>query len=84
MEFVHPKVTLLTTRKYTEPRILPVYPLSDSIKQSQVRRLVAETTERLAGDLVEVMPDHLRQDQRGSCGNVVWICRVIWQVLMWL
>ena len=63
MEFVHPKVTLLDdSENIPEPRILPVYPLSDGIKQSQVRRLVAETTERLAGDLVEVMPDHLRQD----------------------
>ena len=63
MEFVHPKVTLLDdSENIPEPRILPVYPLSDGIKQSQVRRLVAETTERLAGDLVEVMPGHLRQD----------------------
>ena len=61
MEFVHPKVTLLDDAEdVPEPRILPVYPLSDGIKQSEVRRVVAETTERLADQLVEVMPDSLR------------------------
>ncbi|MDA7878309.1 ATP-dependent DNA helicase RecG, partial [bacterium] len=61
MEFVHPKVTLLDDAEdVPEPRILPVYPLSDGVKQSEVRRIVSETTERLADELVEVMPDTLR------------------------
>ena len=72
MEFVHPKVTLLDDAEdVPEPRILPVYPLSDGIKQSEVRRVVAETTERLAEELVEVMPDSLRHaaaDQLRECG----------------
>jgi ATP-dependent DNA helicase RecG len=63
MEFVHPKVTLLDDAEdVPEPRILPVYPLTDGVKQSEVRRLVNETIERLAGDLVEVMPPSLRQE----------------------
>ena len=72
MEFVHPKVTLLDDAEdVPEPRILPVYPLSDGIKQSEVRRVVAETTERLADELVEVMPDSLRHaaaNQLRECG----------------
>jgi len=72
MEFVHPKVTLLDDLEdVPEPRILPVYPLSDGIKQSEVRRLVAETTERLADELVEVMPDSLRHsaaERLRECG----------------
>ena len=76
MEFVHPKVTLLDDAEdVPEPRILPVYPLSDGIKQSEVRRVVAETTERLAEELVEVMPDSLRhaaallRDYGADCGH---------------
>ena len=62
MEFVHPKVTLLDQAEdIPEPRILPVYPLTDGVKQSEIRRLVTETMERLVGDLVEVMPSSLRQ-----------------------
>lgn len=72
MEFVHPKVTLLDDAEdVPEPRILPVYPLSDGIKQSEVRRVVAETTERLANQLVEVMPDTLRHaaaNELRKCG----------------
>ncbi|MDC0288609.1 ATP-dependent DNA helicase RecG [Rubripirellula sp.] len=72
MEFVHPKVTLLDDAEdVPEPRILPVYPLSDGIKQSEVRRVVAETTERLADQLVEVMPDSLRHaaaNELRQCG----------------
>ena len=54
-----------------EPRILPVYPLSEGIKQSEVRRVVAETTERLADQLAEVMPDSLRHaaaNELRQCG----------------
>lgn len=72
MEFVHPKVTLLDDAEdVPEPKILPVYPLSDGIKQSEVRRVVAETTERLADQLVEVMPDSLRHaaaNELRQCG----------------
>ena len=72
MEFVHPKVTLLDDAEdVPEPRILPVYPLSEGIKQSEVRRVVAETTERLADQLAEVMPDSLRHaaaNELRQCG----------------
>lgn len=72
MEFVHPKVTLLDdAENVPEPKILPVYPLSDGIKQSEVRRVVAETTERLADQLVEVMPESLRRagaEELRQCG----------------
>ncbi len=63
MEFVHPKVTILDEQEdVPRPRILPVYPLTDGIKQSDVRRLASDTARQLAGLLVEVMPDRLRED----------------------
>lgn len=62
MEFVHPKVTLLDdAEEIPEPQILPVYPLTDGLKQAEIRRLVTETVKELADELVEVMPEWLRR-----------------------
>ncbi len=62
MEFTHPKVTILDDEEdMPRPRILPVYPLTEGVKQSDLRRLAAETTRILAGSLTEVMPEHLRR-----------------------
>ncbi len=61
MEFVHPKVTILgDTEELPKPRILPVYPLTEGVKQSELRQLTAEMTESLADSLIEVMPENLR------------------------
>ena len=63
MEFMHPKVTLLDDAEHLPtPRILPVYPLTDGVKQSEVRRLVMETIGQVAGQLIEVMPERLRHE----------------------
>jgi len=62
MEFVHPQVTILDEHEdLPKPQILPVYPLTDGVKQSDMRRLVREVANQLAGQLSEVMPDSLRQ-----------------------
>lgn len=62
MEFVHPKVTILDDNEnLPKPRILPVYPLTDGIKQSELRRWTSEMTPQLAQKLVEVMPESLRR-----------------------
>jgi ATP-dependent DNA helicase RecG len=62
MEFLHPMVTLLDAREeLSEPRILPVYPLTEGIKQSEMRRLTQEVSRLLRGELVEVMPAWLRR-----------------------
>jgi RecG-like helicase len=61
MEFSHPKVIILDDREAVPgPRILPVYPLTDGIKQSDLRRLSREVSESLSGELTEVMPASLR------------------------
>ncbi len=45
MEFSHPKVIILDDREEVpRPRILPVYPLTDGIKQSDMRRLTHEVS----------------------------------------
>ncbi|MEM0924517.1 MAG: ATP-dependent DNA helicase RecG [Planctomycetota bacterium] len=60
-EFVHPKVTILEDSTETEtPQILPIYPLTEGVKQSEIRRLVKSAIERLAGTLPEVLPAALR------------------------
>jgi ATP-dependent DNA helicase RecG len=62
MEFVHPKVTILDdSEDLPKPRILPIYPLTDGIKQSELRRWTSELTPPLAQLLVEVMPESLRR-----------------------
>ncbi len=59
-EFVHPKVTILdTTETLPEPRMMAIYPLTEGVKQSELRNLV-ETHLSLTDDLPEVMPEPLR------------------------
>ncbi|NND97156.1 MAG: DEAD/DEAH box helicase, partial [Pirellulaceae bacterium] len=61
-EFVHPKVAILgDNESQPEPRILPVYPLTEGVKQIELRRLTAEVLRDVADDLSEVMPERLRQ-----------------------
>ena len=60
MEFIHPKVTILDEGEaMPKPRILPVYPLTDGVKQSDLRRLASDLID-LAELLTEVMPRSLR------------------------
>lgn len=61
MEFSHPKLTILDPQEaIPESRILPVYSLTEGIKQSEMRRLTREVAETLSGELVEVMPNPIR------------------------
>jgi ATP-dependent DNA helicase RecG len=61
MEFSHPKVTILDEQEQLpSPRILPVYPLTEGIKQSEMRRLAQQVSQMLASELSEVMPESLR------------------------
>lgn len=60
MEFVHPKVTLLdASETIPEPRMLAIYPLTEGVKQSELRNLAAQFLP-LAHSLCEVLPDSLR------------------------
>ncbi len=62
MEFVHPQLTMLDEREdLPQPRILPVYPLTEGVKQSDLRRLARDVSNQLARELIEVMPESLRR-----------------------
>jgi ATP-dependent DNA helicase RecG len=62
MEFVHPKVTLLGNEEILpKPRMLPIYPLTEGVKQSDLRELAAHVVPQLADSLSEVMPESLRR-----------------------
>ena len=62
MEFVHPQITLIDgDDDMEEPAILPVYPLTQGIKQTEMRKTVAVVTDQLLGSLVEVMPESIRK-----------------------
>lgn len=61
-EFVHPKVTILDhSENVPEPRMLAIYPLTEGVKQADLRNLVEQLLP-LATGLTEVMPDGLRRD----------------------
>jgi ATP-dependent DNA helicase RecG len=61
MEFVHPKVTILDSAEdIPKPKILPIYPLTEGVKQSDLRQLIGETSRSLAEAISEVMPERLR------------------------
>ena len=64
MEFVHPKVVALdeTGGDPMTPTILPIYPLTESIKQSDLRRLTRHALDVLTDQIAEVMPASLRAD----------------------
>ena len=60
-EFVHPKVTILSADNPLEkPQILPIYPLTEGVKQNELRKLTAEILDQMAETLTEVMPERLR------------------------
>ena len=60
-EFTHPKVTILgDDNKINDPKILPVYPLTEGVKQLELRRLTGELLPSMVGELSEVMPARLR------------------------
>ncbi|MCP4886985.1 MAG: ATP-dependent DNA helicase RecG [Planctomycetaceae bacterium] len=62
MEMVHPKVTVLDLHdQVPQPLILPIYPLTDGIKQADLRRLSGQLVAELAGELTEVMPASFRE-----------------------
>lgn len=73
-EFVHPKVTILDqSENVPEPRMLAIYPLTEGVKQADLRNLVEQLLP-VATNLAEVMPAGLRRDaaeRLRECGVVV-------------
>ncbi|MEM6691518.1 MAG: ATP-dependent DNA helicase RecG [Planctomycetota bacterium] len=60
MEFVHPKVTVLEEEDIAQAQILPIYSLSEGIKQWDLRGPIAETVELMADRLTEALPSSIR------------------------
>ncbi len=62
LEFVHPKVVLLgDDERLPQAPILPLYPLTEGVKQLDLRRVSRECIDALADQLAEVMPESLRK-----------------------
>lgn len=59
LQFTSPEWELVETEAEAE-RIMPVYPLTEGLPQSLVRRIVAEAVERCAHALPERLPEPLR------------------------
>ncbi|MEO1616310.1 MAG: ATP-dependent DNA helicase RecG [Planctomycetota bacterium] len=60
-EFVHPKVTHLDeSGELTSPQILPLYPLTEGVKQNEMRKLIRLVVDQLGETLTEVLPPSLR------------------------
>ncbi len=70
MQFTHPQLTPLAL---DEPppagQILPLYPLTEGIKQPQLRRVIAAVAGELAGQVPEVLPEELRRDAGERLGT---------------
>ena len=63
LEFTHPKVTFLDDEEEVDkPKILPIYPLTEGLKQHEMRRFVGASIEALSGTLTEVLPTDLRDE----------------------
>ena len=63
MELVHPKLVPLDEDESPgDQAIMPVYPLTEGINQSQMRRIARSVVDALANELAEVMPDGMLAD----------------------
>ncbi len=60
-EIVHPRVTFLETEEKQPGPILPVYRLSEGLRQHQVRRITAHVVESLVDQWPEVFPQEFLQ-----------------------
>jgi len=72
MEFVHPQITVFDSDEdIPTPRMLALYPLTEGLRQKDLRFLVTETLEAVSDQLIEVMPESLRRSaavQLGAAG----------------
>ncbi|MEZ6086704.1 MAG: ATP-dependent DNA helicase RecG [Pirellulaceae bacterium] len=61
MELVHPKVLSLGDDEIPATEgILPIYPLTEGIQQSHMRRAIGNVVDDLADQIVDVIPETLR------------------------
>ena len=60
-EFVHPQMRLLGDDEDASGQILPVYPLTEGLKQADVRRAAKPVALALADELEDVLPIYFRE-----------------------
>lgn len=61
MEFMHPMVQAVDdAEELQQGTILPVYPLTEGLKQSSLRRAIANVVDGLADVVPEVLPESIR------------------------
>lgn len=62
MEFIHPRVAILDDEE-TVPagQILPIYPLVEGLRQSDLRKVTAKVVEGLSDSIDEVLDEPLRE-----------------------
>lgn len=60
-EMPHPRVENITD-ELPEGGLQPIYPLTQGLSQTQMRKLVQQTVQMYANELIEVFPDRLLED----------------------
>ncbi|MGH7226372.1 MAG: DEAD/DEAH box helicase, partial [Gemmataceae bacterium] len=59
----NPRVQILEGEAVGEPGVVPVYPLTEDLRPEQLRSILRQTLDRHAADLIDVLPDALRQQR---------------------
>jgi ATP-dependent DNA helicase RecG len=63
-EFVHPQVIPLDHEESLDfVQVLPIYPLTEGLKQTSMRRIMASVAEQLANKVPEVLPESIRHSK---------------------
>jgi ATP-dependent DNA helicase RecG len=63
-QFAHPRVTWVEGSEENTGEVLPVYPLTEGLKQHQIRRIVQRVVEQCVEQVPEVFPAAYLADER--------------------
>ncbi len=63
-EMAHPRVQFLESDSNPEGEILPVYRLTDGLRQGQMRRMIGQAVKDHADQVVDVLPPAFRQEKQ--------------------
>ncbi len=63
LQILQPKFTIMDAASaQLKPKLLPVYGLTEGLKQKDIRRIVRKVVERFADQAEEALPDNVRQE----------------------
>ncbi len=74
-EFVHPRIQPLGPDEQADGKILPVYPLTEGLKQADLRRVTQTVVSQLAAEIDDVLPVTFR-DQHQLCSIHEALCQI--------